>query len=303
MIERDPDSKMGWRPAGVGRDLLREYGNGRYIMKLVGKTALVTGSGRGIGESTAIMLARDGARVVVNDLDEAEAQATAKAINGSGGEAIACAGDLTAPKFPSELIDAAIDTYDGLDIVVNNAGYVWNGAMHKHSDEQWQAMLDVHATAPFRVLRAWAAWLRDAVKAERALGAVPCRKVVNVSSVSGTTGAATQIAYSAGKAAVVGITKTLAKEWGRYNVTVNCVAFGHIQTRLTQPYDGEPPKIKVGDGEYKVGLTTAQVAGVAASAALGRSGEPEDGAGAIYLFCIPESDYVTGQVLTCSGGA
>ena len=272
-------------------------------MVLAERVAIVTGAGRGVGAATAQRLARDGARLVVNDLDPAEAERTAAAIRAAGGEAIALAGDVTADEFPEALIEGTLDAFGGIDILINNAGYIWNGAMHNHSDEQWQAMLDVHATAPFRILRAFAPWLRETAKAEIAeLGAARCRKVVNVSSVSGITGAATQIAYSAGKAAVVGITKTLAKEWGRYNVTVNCVAFGHIDTRLTQAYDGEPPSIEVAGRAHRVGLTTEQIAGVRQSSALGRSGEPEDGAGAIYLFCIPESDYVSGQVLTCSGG-
>ena len=257
-----------------------------------------------MGAATALLLAREGAQVVVNDLDAAEAQRTAEAIRASGGKAITVPGDVTGHGFPEQLIETALDGFGGIDIIVNNAGYIWNGAMHKHSDEQWQAMLDVHATAPFRLLRAFAPWLRHTAREEiAAQGAARCRKVVNVSSVSGTTGAATQIAYSAGKAAVLGITRTLAKEWGRYNVTVNCVAFGHIDTRLTQAYEGEPPTIDVAGRAHRVGLTSEQLEGVRQAAALGRSGRPEDGAGAIYLFCIPESDYVTGQVLTCSGGA
>ena len=272
-------------------------------MPLQDRVAIVTGAGRGVGAATAQRLAAAGASVVVNDLDGEEAEQTVHSIRAAGGEAVACVGDITAEAFPDQLISESLAGFGGIDIIVNNAGYIWNGAMHNHSDEQWQAMLDVHATAPFRILRAFAPWLRETVKTEIAeQGSARCRKVVNVSSVSGTTGAATQIAYSAGKAAVVGITKTLAKEWGRYNVTVNCVAFGHIETRLTQGYDGEPPTIEVAGRSHKVGLTGAQIEGVRQSAALGRSGTPEDGAGAIYLFCIPESDYVSGEVLTCSGG-
>ena len=270
---------------------------------LAGRVAIVTGAGRGVGAATAARLSRDGVKVVVNDLDAAEAEQAALTIRNSGGEAIAIAGDVTDSDFPDTLIAQTLDAYGGIDIIVNNAGYIWNGAMHNHSDEQWQAMLDVHAGAPFRILRAFAPWLRETAKAEIAeQGMARCRKVVNVSSVSGTTGAATQIAYSAGKAAIVGVTKTLAKEWGRYNVTVNCVAFGHIDTRLTQAYDGEPPRIEVAGREHRVGLTEAQIRGVQQTAALGRSGRPEDGAGAIYLLCIPESDYISGQVLTCAGG-
>lgn len=272
-------------------------------MELDGKVAIVTGAGRGVGAATAQRLARAGAVVVVNDLDPAEAEQTVARIRAAGGEALALAGDVTTDEFPELLIAEALAAWGGIDIIVNNAGYIWNGAVHNHSDEQWQAMLDVHATAPFRILRAFAPWLRQTAKSEIAdRGVARCRKIVNVSSVSGTTGAATQIAYSAAKAAVVGITKTLAKEWGRYNVTVNCVAFGHIDTRLTQAYDGEPPTIDVAGRAHRVGLTAAQIEGVQQAAALGRSGTPEDGAGAIYLFCIPESDYVSGQVLTCAGG-
>lgn len=268
------------------------------------KVAIVTGAGRGVGQATAHRLAAAGACVVVNDLDTNEAHACVASIIAAGGRAHACPGDVTARSFPEALVETALENYNGIDIVVNNAGYIWNGAIANHSDEQWQAMIDVHATAPFRILRALAPWLRETSKRERAEGQkVTVRKIVNVSSVSGTTGAATQIAYSAGKAAIVGVTKTLAKEWGRYNTTVNCVAFGHIETRLTQSYSGEPPTINVGQRDFRVGLNEQQVAASQQASPLGRSGRPEDGAGAIYLLCLPESDFITGEVLTCSGGA
>jgi 3-oxoacyl-[acyl-carrier protein] reductase len=183
-----------------------------------------------------------------------------------------------------------------LDILVNNAGYVWNSAVHNHTDEQWQAMLEMHATAPFRLLRAYGRWLRETGREEVA------RKVVNVSSVSGVYGAATQLAYSAGKAAVIGITRTLAKEWGRFNVTVNAVAFGHIETRLTQPYSGTPPTIDVDGRDYAVGLSESQIEQQRAMIPLGRPGTAADAANALYLFCAPESDYVSGEILVCSGG-
>lgn len=274
------------------------------MLSLQGKTAIVTGAGRGVGQATAKRLSAAGARVLVNDMDESEANACVAAIHSSGGQAVACVGDITDASFPERLIDTALESFGGIDIVVNNAGYIWNGAIQNHSDEQWQAMLDVHATAPFRILRALTPWLRETAKREQAeRGVAAVRKVVNVSSVSGTTGAATQIAYSAGKAAIVGMTKTLAKEWGRYNVTVNCVAFGHIDTRLTQSYSGEPPTISVGERDFRVGLNEQQIDASVRASPLGRSGRPEDGAGAIYLLCLPESDFITGEVLTCSGGA
>jgi 3-oxoacyl-[acyl-carrier protein] reductase len=278
--------------------------NGAGARRLDGKVAVVTGAGRGVGQATACLLAREGARVVVNDLDLEEAEATGRIIQDDGGHALVCAGDITAADFPDRLMRTAVEAFDELDIIVNNAGYVWNGALHNHSDEQWQAMLDVHATAPFRILRAFAPWLRERARRETAeIGRPRCRKVVNVSSVSGTRGAATQVAYATAKAAVTGLTRTLAREWGRYNVCVNCVAFGHIETRLTQAYQSEPPRISVAGREHRVGLNQAQIESTRLATPLGRPGTPEDAAGAIYLFCIPESDYVTGEVLTCSGGA
>ncbi len=271
-------------------------------MKLNGKVALVTGAGRGIGAATAKMLAAEGASVLVNDRDEAPCQQVAEEIRAAGGRAIGFAVDITADQAAEQLIDQAIAGFGGLDIIVNNAGYVWNSAMHNHSDEQWQAMLDMHATAPFKILRAYYPWLKAKVAEESASGSPVCRKVVNISSISGTEGAATQIAYATAKAAVVGMTKTLAKEWGRLNVTVNCVAFGPIDTRLTQVYDGEPPTIEVGARDYKVGLAREQVEAMIKTVPLGRVGRAEDAAGAIYLFCIPESDFITGQLLLCAGG-
>ncbi len=271
-------------------------------MSLAGKVALVTGAAQGIGAATAAKLSARGARLALCDIDADRARETARSLPDESAEVFA--GDLTDPEFPDALIADVLKHFGSLDIVVNNAGYIWNGAMHNHTDAQWQAMLDMHATAPFRVLRAWAPWLRARAAEEReTLGAPQCRKVVNVSSVSGTTGAATQIAYSAGKAAVVGLTKTLAKEWGRYNVTVNAVAFGHIDTRLTQPYSDTPPSIDVGGRSFRVGLSQEQVAGSRAATPLGRTGSPDDAAGAILLFCLPESNFITGEVLTCSGGA
>lgn len=271
---------------------------------LTGKVALITGAGRGVGRATALRLAAAGARVVINDLDEPEVLTVADEVAAAGGEALAFPGDVTAATFPDDIITAALDGFGHVDIVVNNAGYIWNGAMHNHTDDQFDAMLAVHVAAPFRLLRAWSGWLREQAKTEiAAYGTATCRKVVNISSVSGTEGSATQVGYAAGKAAVVGMTKTLAKEWGRYNVTVNCIAFGHIETRLTQGYDGDPPTIDVGGKSFRVGLSNQQIEASSRLAPLGRPGTPEDAAGAIYLLTLPESDFITGQVLTCAGGA
>jgi 3-oxoacyl-[acyl-carrier protein] reductase len=267
---------------------------GRSMQPLQGKFALITGAGRGIGAETAAKLTAAGARVLVNDLDEDAAQETAQQLYG----AVAIAGDLTVPSVADDLIDAAIEQFGGLDIVVNNAGYIWHSAIHNMTDEQWDAMIDIHASAQFRVLRAYGRWLRDNANRDSHV-----RKVVNISSTMGIYGGATQLAYSAGKAAVVGITKSLAKEWGRFNVGVNAVAFGAIDTRLTSPYEKEPNISMVKGQPRKVGLSHEQIAGAKQASPFNRMGTTEDAANAIYLMCLPESDWITGQVLMATGGA
>lgn len=273
------------------------------MTKLAGRVAIVTGAGRGIGREIAVKLAGEGAAVVLNDLEDGPAAETMAAIAAGGGQAVACNGDVAAPDFGERIVAAALDRFGGLDIVVNNAGYIWNTTIQNTTDEQWQAMLDVHATAPFRILRAATPFIREAAAAERAeAGAPRCRKVVNISSVSGVYGAAGQAAYATGKLAIVGLTNSLAKEWGRYNVTVNAVAFGFIETRLTQAFDGPPATIDVHGRAHKVGFPAEAAEALKQTIALGRPGTPAEAAGAVYLLCSPESDYITGQLLICDGG-
>jgi len=269
--------------------------------KLEGKVALITGSGRGIGRSIALKLASEGASIVVNDLDAEPAEETVQAIREAGGQAVACIGNVTAPDFAERFVGTAVNEYKGLDIIVNNAGYTWDNVIQKMSDEQWYAMLDCHLTAPFRILRAAQPVIRALGKAEGEAGQRVMRKVVNISSVAGLFGNAGQANYSTAKAGIVGLTQTLAKEWGRMNVTVNCVAYGFIKTRLTgSAADGGTARI---DGrDIKVGVNPDLMAAMERSIPLGRGGTPDEAAGAVYLLCIPESDYVSGQTLMCSGG-
>ena len=271
-------------------------------MKLLGKVALISGSGRGIGRATALLLAREGARVVVNDLDPHAAADVVEAIEANGGTAIACPGSVTDAGFGVRFVQAALDTYGRLDIIVNNAGYTWDGVIQKMSDEQFDAMLDVHLKAPFRILRAAADYLREAAKREKASGDELYRKVVNVSSIAGVYGNAGQANYAAGKAGVLGITRTLAREWGRYNVNVNAVAFGYVVTRMTQSVEGAAAKVRIGERELPAGIPAAQVQAMEASIPLGRGATPEEAAGAIALLCYPESNYITGHVLMATGG-
>ena len=269
--------------------------------KLESKVALITGSGRGIGRAIALKLASEGARVVVNDLDEAPAQEVVAAIHANGGQAIACAGSVTAPDFAERFIGTAVQAFKGLDIIVNNAGYTWDNVVQKMTDEQWYAMMDVHLTAPFRILRAAQPVIRALSKKEQEAGPVQVRKVVNISSVAGLFGNAGQTNYSTAKAGIMGMTQTLAKEWGRLNVTVNCVAFGFIKTRLTVSADNDATAL-IDGREIKVGVNPGLLSAMERMIPLGRGGSPEEAAGAVYLLCIPESDYVSGQTLMCSGG-
>jgi 3-oxoacyl-[acyl-carrier protein] reductase len=272
------------------------------LKKLEGKVALISGSGRGIGRAIALKLAAEGARVVVNDLDAEFGDEVADEIKREGGSATAVNGNVTDPQFSACFVQTALSAFGGLDIVVNNAGYTWDATIGKTSDAQFQAMLDVHLMAPFRILRAAADPIRDFVKQETAAGKAVHRKVVNISSIAGLYGNPGQSGYSSGKAAIVGLTKTLAKEWGRYNVNVNAVAFGLIETRLTQAIEVTQATIDVAGNQIKVGVQPALLEAWAKTIPLGRAGTPEEAAGAVYLLCTPEADYITGQTIVCSGG-
>jgi 3-oxoacyl-[acyl-carrier protein] reductase len=270
---------------------------------LSGKTALVTGSARGIGRAVAQQLAAAGAAVMLTDLDREPLFETGALIDAAGGSAKAIPGDLTDAGFPQKLVETTLASFGGLDIIVNNAGYTWDNVIQKTTDEQFQAMLDIHVVAPFRLLRAAAEPLRARAKAEAAEGRRVMRKVVNITSISGIDGIAGQAGYGSGKAAIIGLTKVLAKEWGRYNVNVNAVAFGFIETRLTQALDAEGAEIDVHGRKIKVGVQPEVRERLAAQCPLGRFGTPEEAAGAVLFFCSPLSDYVTGEVLLCSGGS
>lgn len=271
------------------------------MSKLDGKTAFITGSGRGIGRAVALKLAQEGAKVVVNDLDAEPANEVVQAIKAAGGDAIAHAGSVTADGFAEAFIKAGVDAFGSVDIIVNNAGYTWDAMIGKMSDEQFDAILDVHVKAPFQILRAASNFMIPAAKQEAEEGREVFRKVVNISSVAGIGGNAGQVNYSSAKAGVLGMTKTLAKEWGRYKINVNCVAFGMISTRLTEGTD-EKKTINVEGNEIAVGVPKKVLAGFEAAIPLRRAGTPEEAADGVYLFCAPESNYISGQIVTVGGG-
>jgi 3-oxoacyl-[acyl-carrier protein] reductase len=265
---------------------------------LDGKAAIVTGSARGIGRATAELLAEHGAQVLVNDLDGDVAEQAAGEIQG---ETAVFAGDLTKEGVPDQLVQTAVDSFGKIDIIVNNAGYTWDGPIHKMADDQFQAMLDIHVVAPFRILRAAAPHLREPAKKEREEGVENFRKVVNVSSISGTMGNAGQANYSAAKSAIVGLTKTVAKEWGQFKINVNAVAFGFVETRLTaakeqaEKFEKEGQEIQLGIPEQLRQMASMMIP-------IGRPATPEEAAGGVFFLCSPWSNYVHGQVLNITGG-
>lgn len=271
------------------------------MKNLEGKIALVTGSGRGIGRAIALKLASEGARLVINDLDAEPAQEVVQAVRDAGSEAVACVGSVTAPDFAERYIKTAVDAFGGVDIIVNNAGFTWDDVVQKMSDEQWQAILDCHLTAPFRILRAAYPVIKELTQAEAAKGLHVHRKVVNISSVSALNGNVGQINYAAAKSGVIGMTRVLAREWGRMNVNVNCVAFGLIHTRMTSADANAGATVTIEGREIRVGLNPEMLKTHAQRNPMGRGGTPEEAAGAVYLFCTPEANYITGQVVTVAG--
>jgi 3-oxoacyl-[acyl-carrier protein] reductase len=265
---------------------------------LDGKAAIVTGSARGIGRATAELLSEQGAKVLINDLDGDVAE---QASNEIKGETAVFAGDLTKPDVPDQLVQTAIDSFGKIDIIVNNAGYTWDGPIHKMSDDQFQAMLDIHVVAPFRIIRAAAPHLREPAKKEKAEGTEYFRKIVNVSSISGTMGNAGQANYSAAKSAIVGLTKTLAKEWGQFKINVNAVAFGFVETRLTAAKDQAGTFQREGK-DIQLGIPEQLRQMASFVIPIGRPASPEEAAGGVFFLCSPWSNYVHGQVLNVTGG-
>jgi len=268
---------------------------------LEGKAALVTGAGRGIGKAIAKRLVAAGASVMVNDLDEALLLESEDEL--AQPERVRhFAGDLTAAATPDAVVQATLAAFGSIDIIVNNAGYSWDSVIQKTTDEQFQAMLDIHIVTPFRLLRAASTYIRETAKKEIAQSQRVMRKVVNITSIVGIDGNPGQAGYSSGKAGVIGLTKTLAKEWGRYNVNVNAVGFGLIETRLVQPLDAAGAQMEMHGHQIRLGVQPSLLESVKSTCPLGRLGTPEEAAGAVLFFCSPLSDYVTGEVLVCSGG-
>jgi len=266
------------------------------------KVAIITGSGRGIGQAAASKFAEEGARVVVSDIDAQPAEETVAAIKASGGEAVAHVGDVMASDFAEGIVRKAADTFGGLHIIVNNAGFTWDSMIHKMVEEQWDKILDIHLKAPYRIIRAAYPYFVNAAKEEMEKeGQAVARKIINISSVAGVGGNFGQANYASAKAGIVGLTKTISKEWARYNVQANCVAFGFIDTRLTQDKE-KGIEVDTGKEKVAVGVPAKQRDIFIKMIPMGRPGTPAEAANAIMFFASPLSDYVSGQLLICGGG-
>jgi 3-oxoacyl-[acyl-carrier protein] reductase len=267
---------------------------------LDGKTAIITGSARGIGRATAELFSAEGAQVTINDIDGDIAEQAASEITG---ETVAVAGDLTKPGACDDVVQKTVDAFGKVDILINNAGYTWDGVIHNMSDEQFQAMLDIHTVVPFRMIRAVAPYMREPAKAERNEGREVFRKIVNITSISGTMGNSGQANYSSGKAGVTGLTRTVAKEWGPFKVNVNAVAFGFVETRLTQAKEkGETVHAGEGGEEIPIGIPEQMRQLASAIIPLGRAAQPEEAAKPVLFLASPLSNYVHGQILNVTGG-
>ncbi|KDN40512.1 NAD(P)-binding protein [Tilletiaria anomala UBC 951] len=265
---------------------------------LKGEVTIITGAGNGIGKMAAIIAGAHGAHVVVSDLDPQKTQETVDTIKNNGGSAIGVPGDVTAKDFGETVVKATIDAYGKINHIVNNAGFTADKMLHTMSDDIWNLILDVHCTAPFRIVRAAAPHLRlkDPEKHEN-------RCIINISSTSGIHGNAGQINYSAAKAAVTGMTKTICKELGPFNVRCNCIAYGSIDTRLTQAKE-DGASITVIGQKIALGIPASMRANPQANndVPLRRQGNAEEAAAAIVMLLSPLSSYISGHTLEVTGG-
>lgn len=241
---------------------------------LEGKVAAITGSARGIGKAIAVLFAREGAKVVVSDVDDEAGGRTAEEIREMGCEAIYVHCDVSDPRQAEGLVEAALEAFGALDILVNNAGITRDALLVRMKDEDWERVLSINLTGVFNCTRA----------AARAMMKRRSGCIINISSVAGIVGNIGQANYSASKAGVIGLTKSAAKELARWGIRVNAIAPGFIMTEMTA---------KLPEQEREKLLSTIP---------LGFAGEPEDVAKAALFLASDAARYITGQVIQVDGG-
>ena len=255
----------------AGRTRQKKRKDKRMILK--DKVALITGSARGIGRAIALALAKAGAKIVISDIDEAGCQATAEEIKKLGVEAIGIKFDVSKYEEAEKTVETIIAKFGRIDILINNAGITRDNLMMRLKPEDWALVINVNLTGTFNCAKAVS---RPMLKTGG--------KIINISSIVGVYGNAGQANYSASKAGVIGLTKTLAKELASRNITVNAIAPGFIKTEMTAK------------------LTEEMRAALTERIPLKKLGEPEDVANMCVFLASPAADYVTGQVIGVDGG-
>ena len=252
--------------------------------RLEGAVAVVTGAGRGIGRATALCLAEEGAKVMVNDLDQEGAEAVREEIVSTGGTAAANVGSVAERDYAGSLIEAAERELGRVEVLVNNAGVTAPAMTAKMTPDRWQRVIDVNLTGVFNCVQAVEPSFKKAFEANPD---VRCSgRVVNVTSVAGLRGTVGQPNYGAAKAGVIGLTMSVAREWGPMRAVSNAVAFGAVETQMTE-------KIRT-DERFREKYLREIL--------LGRYLSPEEAARAIAFLASPDADYVTGHTLNVSGG-
>lgn len=246
-------------------------------MLLQDRVALITGAGRagkGIGRSIALRLAKEGAKIVIADFAADAAEAVAKEVADTGGEALAVCADVAVPDDVDRIVQQAVDKFGKIDILVNNAGITRDNLILRMSESDWDQVLDTNLKGVFNCIKA----VSKLMIRERQ------GRIVNMASVMGIVGNAGQANYSASKAGVIALTKTAARELGSRGINVNAVAPGFIQTVMTEEM---PEQAK---------------ANIAEKIPLRRLGTPEDVAEVVLFLCTEASSYITGQVIVVDGG-
>lgn len=288
---------MASRLAQVSGHLSNAHGRGL----LSGEVAIITGGGQGIGRSAALLFAKEGAKVVVSDIDAKKAAAVVDEIKAAGGDAISVVGDVGADDFPQQIVDATVKQYGKINHIVNNAGFTHDKMIHTMPDETYDIIMKIHVRAPFRLIRAAAPYFR--VKNTT----VENRSIINVSSTSGLHGNVGQANYAAAKSAVVGLTKTIAKEWGPFGVRANTIAYGLVHTRLTAAKE-DGATIEIDGQKVALGIPGARQRAAAQNVnafvdiPLQRGATPDEAAAGMLFLASPLASYVTGHTLEVTGG-